>query len=508
MKGFVFISGSENVLRFWASGAFKALEACHDLTYVVLRSEGQLTTLLNKSLADGRPKVKWVDYYPERFRRWQELFNISCILYEDRSPSFAVRNQESLRRGSAKLARLERKLARPGAYERHRDAAEQYMGLHPDILALTLRERPDFFVLPSALLDGSTDDVLQIAAKLAIPTLLLVAGWDNLSSKGLLYHQPTMMGVWGEQSKRHAVEVQNADADRVYVIGSPHYEHFRISEINVDRAALRSSWGVPAQGHLVLFAGTFRRFDETQLLQEMDHAIDAGTLPAMQVIYRPHPWRANRRHEESFFDHRWRHVTMDPQMVDAYRDTKEKGIALGPKNSLYRMAHLARVYQAVDCVISPMSTVLLEALLFGLPTMAVAFGDEKHSWSADKVSRMLHFKELYEVPGVIVCRDRANFSQDVQHLVSQVGDNDLRAALRQSTHYFVYQDNRSYAERAASLVETMLSRVERPPAYDSVQVKPGKRFLMQGFLRNMWQRNIVFRAWQRAVRTIRQGVSR
>jgi len=202
MKGFVFIYGSEVILRFWASGAFKALEACHDLTYVVLRSEEQLTeALLSEFTTLNRQRVKWVNYYPERFRRWQELFNASCILYEDKSPSFAVRNQEMFQSESNRRARLEN-LARPGIYEKHRDKMERYMGLHPDILTLTLHERPDFFVLPSALLDYIADDVLQIVEKLAIPTLFLVSGWDNLSSKGLLYHQPTMMGVWGEQSKR------------------------------------------------------------------------------------------------------------------------------------------------------------------------------------------------------------------------------------------------------------------------------------------------------------------
>lgn len=507
MKGFVFIGGSEFILRFCASGAFKVLESRHDLTYVVARSgEPMKDAGMDESLAAGRQKVERISVYPERFRRWHELFDVSCILYKDKSPSFAVRCQQHIRKDTKRFTRLER-LARPGVYKKHRDAVERYMGLHPGILALTLRERPDFFILPSALLDFVTDDVLQIADQLAIPTLLLVAGWDNLSSKGLLYHQPTMMGVWGEQSKRHAVDVQNADADRVHVIGAPHYERFRVSE-NVDRAALRTSWGVPLNGSLVLFAGTVRAFDETQLLQEMDDAIDTGTLPAMHVIYRPHPYRNTRQQEDNFFDCDWQHITMDPQMGDAYPAQKDKGGLVISTKFFLRMDHLAQLYQAVDAVISPMSTVLLESLLFGLPTMAVAFGDGKHAWSADKVSRMLHFKELYEVPGAIVCRDRTDFFPAIQQLVSQVGNKALSAALRQSTSYFVYQDDRSYADRVASLVGTMLSRVERPPAYDFVKVKPGKRLLVQGFLRNVWHHNIVFRALRRVLRTIRQGVSR
>jgi len=240
----------------------------------------------------------------------------------------------------------------------------------------------------------------------------------------------------------------------------------------------------------------------------MDHAIESGALPAMHVIYRPHPWRAKRQQEENFFHLPWSHVFMDPQMIDTYGETKEKGVTLGPESFLYRMEHLTQLYQTVDCVISPMSTVLLEALLFGLPTMAVAFGDRKHSWSADKVSRMLHFKELYEVPGIIVCRDRVDFFRDVCQLVSQIYNGALRTALRQSTNYFVYQDDRCYADRVASLVETMLSCIKSQPAYESVKVKPGKRFLLQSYLRRMRRHSIVFRASLRYVlRIIRKGFS-
>ncbi len=503
MKGFVFLHGNEIILRFLASDAFKSLETCHDLTYVILREGDLLTDAgLGEFLTVERQKVAWIPFYPERLRRWQEMFDISCILYKNKSSSFAVRYQEQTRNNPAKFARLE-KIARPGVFEEHRDAMEQYMGLHPDILALTLRQRPDFFVLPSGLLDYMTDDVLQIANELAIPTLLLVSGWDNLSSKGLLYHQPTMMGVWGEQSKRHAIEVQNTEANRVYVIGAPHYESFRVSG-NIDRAALHTSWGLPSDGYLVLFAGTFRLFDETQLLQEMDHAIDSGILPAMHVLYRPHPWRSTRRHEKNYFNCTWRHITMDPEMADTYRATGGMRALSTPDNFLSRMSYLTQLYQAVDAVISPMSTVLLESLLFGLPTLAVAFGDKKHSWSADKVSQMLHFKELYEIPDLIVCRDRTNFFPGVQQLVSQIGNDALKATLRQSTHYFVYQDDRCYADRVVSLVETMLSQVECAPAYDSVQVKPGRRFRVQGFLLRVWQRNVARRALRHVVGTIRQ----
>jgi len=465
----------EVFLRFVAGDAFRVLGTKHDLTYVMVANRKSLdNTALTQNLQSSGKQVIWVPFNPERFKRWKELFDISCILHESRSSSLAVRNQEGWARDDPDWFAHLKTLARPGVYEDYRDRMERNMGVHPEILTATLRERPDFFVLPSALLDCVTDDVLQIAEALSIPTLLLVAGWDNLSSKGLLYHKPTLVGVWGEQSKKHAVEVQGLDADRVYVVGAPHYDGFRKSE-HVDQAVVRQALGLPSTGILVLFAGTLRLFDETQLLQEMDDAIDSGNLPAMHILYRPHPLRDTRRSERSFLDRAWRHITMDPEMVEAYR-------ARSPDSVLSRIDHLQQLYQTVDAVISPMSTILLEGLLFGLPTMAVAFGDGKHSWSADKVSRMLHFKELYEVPSLIVCRERTDFFLSVRQLVSNVGNDILSTSLRESAKYFVYHDELSYGDRIAALVEIMLAGVQRTPRYDSVRVKPDKRFL----IRNWW----------------------
>ena len=504
MKGLVFISSSEIVLRFLSSGAFDALEKEHELTYVVLQSSDLLLQKdLQESVFEGR-RVRWIPLYLERFRRWNEQFDISCMLYKDRSPSFAVRYQEQKRQDPQRFIALEKKAAL-GGYERQREAAESYMGLNPDMLNLVRQLKPDFFVLPSALLDYITDDVLQVANALSVPTLMLVSGWDNLSSKGLIYHQPTMIGVWGEQSREHAIAVQNASPDAVHVVGCPHYENFR-STGEMDRGELRASFGLPADGHAVLFAGTLRLFDETQLLKELDAAIESGALPPMKILYRPHPWRDARREEDDFFQFEWRHIMMDPEIAETYKATKATNQNSTSDNFLFRMHHLPLLYRAVDALISPMSTVLLEGLLFGLPTMAVAFNDGKHSWSADKVSRMMHFKELYDVPGLIVCRDRDQFFPQLRQLITNIGDMKLSDTLRKHTGFFVHQDDRSYSERVVALVEKMLMETTSVPDYDSTRVRPGRTLEGQHALRKAWQQSAIGRQGSRVIHGIRRRV--
>ncbi len=430
------------------------------------------------------PKVEWVNYYPGRFIRWTDLFDISCIINQKRSSSFQIRYQESAKKDPKKFSILESH-AQPDSYSAYRNKVEAEMGPHPDILALTLRERPDFFVLPSGLLDYVTDDVLQIADKLSIPTAMLIAGWDNLSSKGLLYHFPEAVGVWGEQNRRHAVEIQKIPADRVFLIGAPHYDNFHPTQM-ADQAKMRASLGLPENRKIILFAGTFRLFDETELLKEVEQAIDSGLLPPIHILYRPHPWRVKRKSEEDYFANSWRHISMDPEIEKTYQTAKIKDRGAVPDDFAIRMNHLENIYQIVDAVISPMSTILLESLLFGLPTMAVAFGDGKHSWSADKVSKMEHFKELYQIPEMLVCRNKDDFFQLVNKLITLSEKKNLNEILYKRTEDFIYRDKYPYAQRVANLVDAMLASEAEKPGYDKIFLKPGKTYspnlLQQGWM--------------------------
>lgn len=468
MKGIVFIDDGEGALRFLTTGAFDELARRHELVLAVTRSP-QWPPGLDELIANQPFRAVTVPCHWGRFLRWNELFDVSCIAYRSLSPSFDERQKASKIKDPVTYYKRSQ-LAK--VYPLYRAFTEQRLGLHPDLLELTLQERPDFFVLASSLLDYHTEEVLYLAEHLRIPTTMLVAGWDNLSSKGLLFHHPTRIGVWGEQARRHAIEVQRIAPEKVDIVGAPHYDVLR-AQPHVDKAAAKRELGVPEDKPLVLFGGAFRALDETELLTDLERAIDDGRLPQVHVLYRPHPIRAPRDGEEDFLSRTWKHVTMDPESVEGYRLGKRGEDKLAT-NYLDRMEYLQRMYRIIDALICPMSTLMLEALLCGVPSMASAFGDGRHVFGVDRASRMLHFKELYEVPGLVVCRSREDFIPKAAELIAQIGDEILSASLQRSTEIMVAKGERPYGERIASVVDTMLQHAS-PPAY-AHRWRPGRRF--------------------------------
>jgi len=484
MRGLVFISTGEDVQRFLYSGAFEAIQAKHNLAYVFADPQSRRGIKLDiGSLM--LPRVEYIPFHQKRFDKWVELFDVACVAYQDSSPSFMIRfrmksanfpkkhlpslnwrHPITLRRfvgaiktillnepRRRKFIRLER-LGKSTTYSQYRETVISSLGLHPEMARLVKNYQPDFIILPSCLLDSMTNDVLQIADYYKIPSFLLVSGWDNLSSKGILFHQPTTIAVWGEQTRRHAVDIQRMSPENVFCIGAPHYEAFRMP-LARDRNAIRQSIGLPIDEKVVLFGGSFRQFDETSLLRQIEEAIETGTVPRIHILYRPHPWRQERE-EDNFFDYAWKHVTMDPVLCKAYRETKISRRYIGSNELLFSMSYLNELYRIVDAVISPMSTLILEAMIFGNPVLAVALDDGKHLWSADKTSQMTHFQELSSVQGVTFCRKSSEFIPLFRQLVLSSDDLVLRESLRRSTRCFVLQADSSYAERLNKLVNERL----------------------------------------------------
>ena len=466
MKCFVFISHIVIFQRFLLSESLKELMKHAEVEFVVVDEEegSVLLSAMQSYVSTYSYSLHILSALPQRDKYWNFLFRLGRFAYETRSDSFKIRN--SFKVNDYVEAQFSGILSR-FTFSEMVNAVGEKMGYRQDLLELIEQHRPDCLLLPSALSEATTHDALQISSYLGIPTLLAVLGWDNVSSKGIIFNQPTHYAVWGGQMRDFAVSIQGANPDDITVIGAPHYDTYFYYQPHQD---LRQLWGIPSERKTVVLGGISRGMDEISLLQQLDDAIEQGVIPPCRIIYRPHPYRAK---EGDFHALTWKHVVFDESVLDNYVSVAYR---------VYDIQRLADLYHAVDALISPMSTVLLESLLFDLPILAIAFSDGKHEWSADKFSQSTHFQEFLQIEDVLIARDADDWLNDVRRLIERSDDVEVGKRLKQASKRFVHHsETDSYAVRLWQVMERMTS--QQAVQYDTFHLQ---RLIRQNRMKQQW----------------------
>jgi hypothetical protein len=450
----VFLPNTNELQRFVWPDAFAALGREHQLHYVLPSIEAQkMLAAAPGTITAANSTV--IDVPAERFKKWAALFQSACVRYASVSPSFALRASIEPNPEWRELweGPVEARAEMDAGFDADVAATLQGMEPLPAILELLERVNPVFCVVPTSLLDLLCNEVVWACERANVTCLLLQSGWDNLSSKGLLPWRTPFLGCWGPQSREHAKVVQRLHRKQLGLLGAPHYEFLRPAP-EADARALRASLGVADDERLILFGGSFRQFDETGTLERLEEAIGRGKLGRVKIVYRPHPWRAARQHEDSFFSRSWTHVVFDPDMRERYEREQAEAGYIKRNVPMFDMVYLSRLLSAADAVISPMSTLLVEALLLAKPTMAIAFGDGKHRYDPSVTAQMTHFAELGSSGALHWCDEPDRLLAGCRHLLNDEIQADAKR--RQLVGRIVVTGPGTYAERLAEFCRTTI----------------------------------------------------
>jgi hypothetical protein len=122
---------------------------------------------------------------------------------------------------------------------------------------------------------------------------------------------------------------------------------------------------------------------------------------------------------------------------------------------------------AVDAVISPLSTILLEAALHGKPVAAYLPNEGiKKNQSVTTRARMVHFLEFFDRVDCIKCERADDLIGDCRRLLQKADEPGIDERLKKQCAYFVEPSNRAYADR---LNDFILSTLSSPSRGSSVQ---------------------------------------
>jgi hypothetical protein len=460
-KVLVFIDLDLVIRHFILSGAFNEIEKAYDVTYVFNRDPESATQWITSDVELlGLRRVLWTNVTRTRRGSWYKLYVATLLNRQRGTPNYRLRQQltDDL---NGRLRRIYYTfLSLPGLFPLIHWHLSRKQGVDSELRALIGREKPDIVVHPSVLSGYYINDLVPICRQSGIPFVALMNSWDNPANKAVLTGTPDRLAVWGEQTRCHAVTYMGMDPEKVEVLGAAQFNVYR-QPPKESKDELRRLFKVPEGKRVLLYAGASKGAHESRYLRMLDDGIATGALPDCHIIYRPHPWRGGLgAGEVSFFDLGCRHISIDPHMEGYYRDVIRTGstaIYLADYQVTNKLLHF------VEGVISPLSTLLLEATIHGLPVLMFFPGEDlakpegRHTAIAMK---MAHFADFFGTEGVNTCFQESDLGDAMRALLDQACNPKVAATLRAHSRKFVDMDGSSYACRLKILIDGLLNEDE------------------------------------------------
>lgn len=450
MKVLVFIDHDITVRHFLHSRVFERLGAAHEMVIVLPETGNKRVsaTPYGQDLSGGR--LRRLPVSLSRLKTWQGLMLADHLRWRRGAHHAAMRRFHRHAAGP-KAAIKYGVLAQPGVFHAYRHWTQVRMARrgNEDLDQLLAEERPDVIIHPTVLAGVFINDLVLASRKRDIPLILIMNSWDNPSTKRAMTGRPDWLLVWGPQTQNHAVRFMGMPRERTLCFGAAQFDLYR-DPPRISRAEFCRRHGIDPTATVLLYAGSSKGADEYSHLRLIDEAIEDGRLAGVEVVYRPHPWGGGGKGGERIADHPWRHVRVESTMCGYLVAVKAGNTGITTPD--YRDTH--DVLEAVDMVVSPLSTIIIEGALHGKPVMCFLPADENTDRHLEFMLPLTHFEDLFAEPSFLLARGNEELVPRLRELHERTGDAAYSAQLRRACEHFVTSFGRPYGERIVEFVES------------------------------------------------------
>jgi hypothetical protein len=306
----------------------------------------------------------------------------------------------------------------------------------------------DLVIHPSNAYEPTGPDLVRLTRSSRTRVLALIDNWDNLSSKTVLWAPPDHLGVWGEQSRQHAVEIQGIPTERITVLGTPRFDGYF--------SARTSPPPSPYPFPYVLFVGAALAVDELEVLRLLDAELSASpdVYDGLRIVYRPHPWQQPRAVPSKFEAGEFENIVLDIQLQEADR----LGWLGAERNDLQPdLEWYPPLLTNARLVMGPLTTMLLEGSLCHRPVLALAHDDGRHFTTPSQALRWYrHFEGIEDIVGLELCHRLDDLPQLFRRLATTADQPDPERIDR-SVAFLLHHDGRPYSERLLETVDRILA---------------------------------------------------
>lgn len=142
---------------------------------------------------------------------------------------------------------------------------------------------------------GVEKDYLKAAKALGIPTAVLVASWDNLTTKGTFHITPDKVLVWNQYQVDEAVRFHDVPARQVEAVGAPVFDQMFDGCLRESREDFCATAGLDPGRPYVLWTASSaatKAHEPAVVERLMSEMRVHKALSGCQILVRPHPKHA------------------------------------------------------------------------------------------------------------------------------------------------------------------------------------------------------------------------
>lgn len=449
MKAVVFIEHDVVIRHFVHSGVFADLVANHDVTFVFPEPGYKRVSADVSNLDLGRAKYRHLKVHQKRLEVWKRLFQVDMLRCRP-DPVYTTLRKLHREMMGPKAAFLYTVLGLPGIYQwLRRHSFKKIIEMpYSELETLLDEERPDLLIHPSVLEGVYINDLVETSKARDIPLVVIMNSWDNPCSKRAMVGTPDWLLVWGPQTHQHALDYVGTPVERTVKFGAAQFELYR-DPPRIDRDTFCDRHDIDPAKRILLYAGSSKGTDEFAHLREIDDAIELGRLPNLALVYRPHPWGNGGKGGERILDHAWKHVRIESSMrgyLEALRDGDQRMTFPDYRDTRDTL-------KAIDALVSPLSTIVVEAALVGKPALCFLPMEEADARHFQLIMPLKHFEDMFNMEEFLIARGREELIPGLEDLVARIGDATFVTRLRQASEHFVTPFEQPYAGRLTQFCE-------------------------------------------------------
>lgn len=318
---------------------------------------------------------------------------------------------------------------------------EKFIPINDDLDFFLNKINPDLIIYPTASDTVCKYDLMRLTKNKKIKILCLIDNWDNISSKSVVTQDNFYYGVWGQQSKDHAMSIQGIKKNKIFIIGTPRFESY----FGQKNRKINNNFNYK---YILFLESSCRYLSETELVPLINAILEKNKqFKDLKLIYRPHPWR---QASQLINFQGLNKIVLDPQLSSLYKK-KKLGLNFQPD-----LAYYPSLIRNAEFVISGPTTMVIESLILNKLTLLLNFEDKNDFYNPKSaIENFQHFDGIKKIKLIKLNNHKDKLENDMLNCFFY-SKQIKNVSVSKQIKYYLYNDLRTYNLRLKKVINKIL----------------------------------------------------